>query len=175
MARNIEIKAHIESFAAFSRKVSVLTAGGPVEITQDDTFFRCDSGRLKLRTFSEDRGELIFYKRDDQNGPKESFYLISPTSSPKALRELLAQSNGQIGRVEKKRTLFLFGRTRIHLDRVKDLGDFIELEVVLQDGEPAEVGIAEAHAVMDQLGIDSSRLIEGAYIDLLTIAINKGC
>ena len=167
MARNIEIKAAIESVAALIPKVAAFDTEEPVEITQYDTFFRCAHGRLKLRVFSDDRGELIFYHRADRQGPKESFYLITQTSSPKELRELLSQSNGQVGRVEKNRTLFFAGRIRIHLDRVKDLGDFIEIEVVLKDGEAIEAGIAEAHALMEQLGVKSSQLIEGAYVDLL--------
>ena len=167
MARNIEIKARIESVAALIPRAAALATEGPVEINQDDTFFRCDTGRLKLRVFSEERGELIFYRRANQRGPKESFYLLSPTSSPVGLRELLSQSNGQVGRVEKRRTLFLVGRTRLHLDRVKGLGDFLEIEVVLQDGETTEAGVAQAHALMEQLGVRPSQLIEGAYVDLL--------
>ncbi|MCX7050198.1 MAG: class IV adenylate cyclase [Candidatus Sumerlaeota bacterium] len=167
MARNIEIKARIESVEALIPKAAALAAEGPVEIAQDDTFFRCEGGRLKLRIFCDDRGELIFYRRPDQQGPKECFYLIAPTCSPNTLRELLSQSNGQVGRVEKRRTLFIAGRTRIHLDCVKHLGDFLEIEVVLKDGEPIEAGIAEAHALLERLGVESSQLIEGAYIDLL--------
>ena len=55
----------------------------------------------------------------------------------------------------------------MHLDRVEGLGDLMELEVVLGDGEPAEAGVAEAHALMARLGIDAGRLVEGAYVDLL--------
>lgn len=168
MARNVEIKARIDSISSLRPKVAALATEGPFEIDQDDTFFRCENGRLKLRAFSEDRGELIFYRRPDQQGPKESFYLLSPTSSPATLREVLSQSYGQIGRVEKHRTLFLVGRTRVHLDRVKGLGDFLELEVVLRDDEPSEAGIAEAYDLMERLGVNRDQLIEAAYVDLLT-------
>jgi adenylate cyclase class IV len=167
MARNIEIKARIDGIAELARKVRAIATAGPTEIVQDDTFFDCDAGRLKLRAFPDERGELIFYRRADQQGPKESFYLISPTLSPCSLREVLSLAYGQRGRVEKRRMLFLVGRTRIHLDQVKGLGEFLELEVVLNDGEPPEAGIAEANALMEQLGIDPSQLIEGAYLDLL--------
>ena len=70
--------------------------------------------------------------------------------------------------MRKVRTLFLVGRTRVHLDRVEGLGDFLELEVVLADDEPAETGVAEAHALMEALGVERARLIDGAYVDLLT-------
>lgn len=170
MARNIEIKAFIESVEAVIPKAAALADKGPIEIVQDDTFFVCPNGRLKLRAFSSAEGELIFYRRPDQAGPKESFYLISPTSAPDVLRESLSLAYGQAGRVRKHRTLFLVDRTRIHLDRVEDLGHFLELEVVLSDGEPMEAGEVIAHDLMEKLGIPSSQLIEGAYVDLLNKA-----
>ncbi|HET7812665.1 MAG TPA: class IV adenylate cyclase [Steroidobacteraceae bacterium] len=167
MARNIEIKARIENVALVGPKVAELASEGPLEIAQDDTFFACDNGRLKLRAFSNDSGELIFYQRLNQAGPKESFYIRSPTSAPESLRESLSMAYGQIGRIRKYRTLYLVGRTRVHLDRVEGLGHFLELEVVLVDDESAEHGIREATDLMDRLGIQPEQLIEGAYIDLL--------
>jgi predicted adenylyl cyclase CyaB len=167
MPRNIEIKAHIESVEALAHKAAAIADEGPIEIAQDDTFFKCEAGRLKLRAFSKEEGELIFYRRANQCGPKESFYLRSPTSAPETLRESLSQAYGQAGRVQKHRTLFLVGRTRVHLDNVKDLGHFLELEVVLEEGELAEAGVREAHSLMARLGVDPSHLVEGAYVDLL--------
>jgi predicted adenylyl cyclase CyaB len=166
MARNIEIKAHIESVDSLALKVAAIASEGPIEIEQDDTFFRCDNGRLKLRALASDQGELIFYRRADQHGPKESFYLRSPTSAPEVLRDALSMAYGAVGRIRKHRTLYLVGRTRIHLDRVEGLGHFLELEVVLGDEEPAEAGVREAHSLMEKLGIHPSQLIEGAYVDL---------
>jgi adenylate cyclase class IV len=167
MARNIEIKARIENIESVTRKAAMLADKGPIEIAQDDTFFACPNGRLKLRTFSPAEGELIFYIRPDQAGPKESFYLISPTSTPDSLRETLSRAYGQAGRVRKRRTLFLAGRTRIHIDRVENLGDFLELEVALSEGETAQSGEAVARDLMGKLGISRDQLIEGAYADLL--------
>lgn len=171
MPRNIEIKARIDSVELLAARAAVLADSGPVEILQDDTFFHCDRGRLKLRMFSPDAGELIFYRRADQTGPKESFYVRSPTASPATLREALALAWGEAGRVRKRRQLFMAGRTRIHLDEVQGLGDFIELEVVLREGEPVEDGVREAQALMDHLGVDRACLVQGAYVDLLRAAV----
>lgn len=167
MARNVEIKARIENVAALTPTVAALATEGPIEIAQDDTFFACDTGRLKLRAFANDSGELIFYQRVNQAGPKESFYIRSPTSSPETLRESLSLAYGQIGRIRKYRTLFLVGRTRVHLDRVEGLGHFLELEVMLVGDESTEQGIREASELMDKLGIRPEQLIEGAYLDLM--------
>jgi predicted adenylyl cyclase CyaB len=171
--RNIEIKARINNLAELARKVAAIATSGPTEILQDDTFFKCDGGRLKLRAFPDGQGELIFYRRADQQGPKESFYLICPTPSSCLLREILSLAFGQSGRVEKRRTLFLVGRTRVHLDQVKHLGEFVELEVVLGGEESADAGIAEAHALMERLGVGPSQLIDGAYVDLLKKASKR--
>jgi adenylate cyclase class IV len=167
MPRNIEIKAAIPSSEALARRMAAIADQGPFELDQDDTFFRCESGRLKLRTFSSQAGELIFYRRADRPGPKESFYTLSPTCAPDTLRECLSLAYGQVGRVRKHRTLFLVGRTRVHLDDVQDLGHFLELEVVLREDEPPEAGIHEAHELMARLGVQPAQLVEGAYLDLL--------
>jgi predicted adenylyl cyclase CyaB len=167
MKRNIEIKARIDNIEGLAAKVRELADKGPVELFQDDTFFHCSSGRLKLRTLSSTEGQLIFYNRPDQAGPKESAYLISPTASPDTLREVLSRAYGETGRVRKQRTLFLIGRTRVHLDQVEGLGCFLELEVVLGEGEPSGNGESEALDLLGKLGISSSQLVEKAYVDLL--------
>jgi len=98
MARNVEIKSRIASVEALVARVDALGSKGPMEIEQDDTFFRCESGRLKLRDFLDGSGELTFYRRSDQSGPKESFYLRSATSTPAVLRESLSLAYGQASR-----------------------------------------------------------------------------
>jgi predicted adenylyl cyclase CyaB len=167
MPRNIEIKARIEDAQALEAAAAAIADRDPIEIEQDDTFFRCDDGRLKLRVFADGTGELIFYRRPNALGPKESSYWLSPTASPDSLRQLLTLAYGQLGRVRKRRILYLAGRTRIHVDRVEQLGNFLELEVVLAEDEPADSGVSEATALMRRLHIQPEQLIESAYIDLL--------
>lgn len=170
MARNVEIKARIDSLDALLPRALACADGPPEAIAQDDTFFHCAQGRLKLRVFADGRGELIAYQRPDASGPKTSDYAIAPVADPDALRATLARALGVGGRVVKQRTLLRVGRTRVHLDRVDGLGDFMELEVVLRDGENADDGVAEAHELLRRLEVDASRLVPGAYVDLLRAA-----
>ena len=166
-SRNVEIKARISSVEALVPRVAALADRGPVEIDQDDTFFVCERGRIKLRALSATEGQLIFYRRANQAGPKESRFVISPTASPDSLRDALTLAYGSAGRVRKHRTLYLVGRTRVHLDRVESLGHFLELEVVLAEGESPDAGVKEARALMTALGLANDQLIDGAYVDLL--------
>jgi predicted adenylyl cyclase CyaB len=166
MARNVEIKAKIEEVAPLLERVQAVSESGPLEIDQDDTFFRCPSGRLKLRELSSSEGQHIFYERPDCAGPKESRYFICPTTQPGALRETLTLALGIVGRVRKRRLSYLVRNTRIHIDEVEGLGHFLELEVVLADGESVEAGQAVAHDLRSKLGISAQALIAGAYVDM---------
>jgi len=138
-----------------------------VIIEQEDVFFPCRQGRLKLRILAPDHGELIFYHRPDQAGPKTSTYGISRTTEPDQLRLVLGQSLGEGAVVRKTRRLFMVGRTRVHLDAVEGLGDFLELEVVLDDDEVTDSGEREAADLMARLQVPVTALVEGAYVDLL--------
>ena len=168
MPSNIEIKARAEDFAR-KRELAERLAGGPPEtVRQQDTFFPCASGRLKLRRLAADRGELIAYRRDDVAGTKQSDYLLYRTAEPAALRGVLAEALGTGKVVTKTRLLYLVGQTRVHLDEVEGLGTFLELEVVLTEGQAAEEGHRVAREIMAALEVREEDLVEGAYADLLT-------
>jgi adenylate cyclase class IV len=94
----------------------------------------------------------------------------APTSEPAALREALSRAHGVIGCVRKTRWLLRVAQTRVHLDRVHGLGDFMELEVVLQGDQSAADGEAIAEALMVGLGVIASQRLAGAYLDLLLTA-----
>lgn len=167
MAQNVEIKAHTIDFVAQCKIARSLSGEEPEVINQKDIFFNVPKGRLKLRVFTQDRAELIYYLRSDQHGPKISQYEISKTNDPEGLKNILKSAYGIRNTVVKTRHLYMSGRTRIHLDKVDSLGEFIELEVVLSDSDQLTDGEKEAQKLMKQLGIKDNQLIEVAYVDLL--------
>ncbi len=167
MPTNIEFKARIHDFAAASDTASALAGSPPTIIVQEDVFFQCGKGRLKLRILGERQGELIHYLRDDVSGPKQSFYTVVPTSAPHELRLLLSAALGETIVVRKTRAIYLLGSTRIHLDKVERLGEFMEVEVVLEEGQAAEQGEEIATDLLRRFGIRESDLIATAYADLL--------
>jgi len=169
MSRNIEVKARVDDVGLLKGRIAVLSDQPPVQITQDDVFFACPDGRIKLRFLSEGQGELISYKRANQAGPKESVYFVYRTDAPGQLLAVMSLVYPQIGRVRKQRTIFMIGRTRVFVDQVEGLGDFMELEVVMRDDEPSQRGVEEAELLIDKLGLAQSQRIEVAYVDLLRI------
>ena len=167
MARNVEIKARVHDLDATRRRAAALAQGPSELISQVDTFFVVPRGRLKVRQFGDGSGELIAYDRADEAGPKQSSYIVASSADAHALCAALARALAVRGRVVKRRELYLVGRTRVHLDEVERLGAFLELEVVLQDGEPMEAGEREARDLMRRLGVEAKDLVTGAYLDLL--------
>jgi adenylate cyclase class IV len=176
VARNVEIKARIVSVEALLPEARALADGDAERIEQDDCFYRVPHGRLKLRRFADGSGELIHYERPDLAGARTSQYVRAATRDPAALHEALVRAlgpQGVLGRVRKRRWLLMSGQTRIHLDRVEGLGDFVELEVVLREDQDAAEGERIAQALMEALGLaDPARAprIAGAYLDLLAAA-----
>ncbi|VXC57566.1 Adenylate cyclase [Burkholderia sp. 8Y] len=168
MARNIEIKARAHQFDQLRERAAALATDAPLVFRQQDFFYDVPTGRLKLRQFDDGTpSELIFYQRDDRDGPKVSYYSRSPVTNPEAMHALLAQALSTRGIVSKERHVFLVGRTRIHLDRVDGLGDFVELEVLLGQDDDEAGGEAEAHAMFERLGVGQADLVPVAYVDLL--------
>jgi predicted adenylyl cyclase CyaB len=167
MPRNIEIKARLSQVEEQRARAALLAEGDPEVIVQEDVFFHVPQGRLKLRRLSPTHGELIFYERANQTGPKISTYMLVETDRPEQLKAVLAAAHGIRNTVRKTRQLYRVGRTRIHIDHVESLGHFLELEVVLGELEDPGIGAREAHDLMQQLGISAMQLVEGAYVDLL--------
>jgi len=169
MATNIEIKARVDDFAALKERAAFLSDQPVAIILQEDTFFNTAKGRLKLRVQGPGRGSLIYYERPDQDGPKRSDYHLAETHDPDGLKKTLSLALGVRGVVRKTRYLYMAGQTRIHLDDVEGLGHFMELEVVMQDGQRDAEGQAIAKDLMHRLGIRKDALLEGAYMDLIEI------
>jgi predicted adenylyl cyclase CyaB len=110
---------------------------------------------------------LIYYLRSDQEGPKRSDYHIFETPDPENLKRILQLAYGIRGVVRKTRYLYIVGQTRLHLDNVEGLGQFMELEVVMQEAQSDAVGQKIAEGLMSSLGVEKGDLLEGAYMDLI--------
>lgn len=165
--KNIEIKTPLAERAQTEEKL--LSIGANLEWTrkQVDTFFNAPSGWLKLREVEGCPCELISYRRSvEDSGPRESDYDILRLEAAHELSSVLEHSLGILGIVEKQRALWLYRNTRVHLDRVKGLGDFLELETVLA-GIDAGEGTAESEEVIGLLELNKELFISVPYLELL--------
>ncbi|PHR96386.1 MAG: adenylate cyclase [Blastopirellula sp.] len=167
MPSNIEIKLAVSDRSSLESLVQPLADSGPELLVQEDIFFCTDSGRLKLRIINQEYAELIHYHRPNIAGIRQSVYVRTPVPEPDALQAILAETMGQLGIVRKRRTLYLIGQTRVHLDEVEQLGSFLELEVVLKEGQASEAGEQIATQLLEKLQLSNEPLIAGAYLELI--------
>ena len=139
-------------------------------LEQKDTYFQVPEGRLKLREEGE-RAELIFYRRPDRAGPRTSEYEIVPVESATALADLLGDALGVVSVVMKRRRLYLFGSVRIHIDSVMSLGDFLEFEAVMDQGDEEEAAAADMliARLMKEFSVSPEDLVGQSYCDLLRL------
>lgn len=167
---NLEIKARVSAWGATRRAVQHLATRRVGMQIQTDTYFHCRHGRLKLREIVGRPAQLIWYERPDTSEPKTSRYYLIEIGDPETLRAALSAALGVRGAVKKRREIYLYRNVRIHLDHVEGLGEFLELEAVVEPQgcwDEADRLLAD---LMERLEIDPAALLQSSYSDLLAAA-----
>lgn len=162
---NIEIKARCENP---DRIRDILRSQKAEFIGMDhqvDTYFKVDSGRLKLRE-GDIENYLVFYVRKDQAGPKQSNVSLFETQPGSSLKTVLTNALGVLTIVDKKRELYAIGNVKFHIDVVESLGDFVEIEA-RGDASEADKLRKQCRSYMELFGIADKDLVDVSYSDLL--------
>lgn len=165
--RNIELKLRVVSLEPFRLAARCLGLRQLADEWQRDTYFRCASGRLKLREFRDRQAELIWYRRADQAEARASDYQIVPVSAAAELTQLLEQACGLRCVVVKHREVWLYHNVRLHLDRVQRLGEYVELESVVGPEVDEPLAWRRLRALLDQLPLADCPIESRSYADLL--------
>ena len=178
MATNLEFKAQCQSLESFYPRLADLNATHRETVHQIDTYFyvtmeKCglesETGepRLKLREASGwSEGWLIYYERPNRKVSRYSQYQLCEIVDPSTFKALLTAALGVKTVVKKQRELWMFNHTRIHLDTVADLGQFVELETVFQ-GQTKTEAVDEHQHVKTILRLDTADPVAVSYSDLI--------
>lgn len=165
MPTNLEIKAKYSSLSQARRISRTLGARFGGTLKQTDTYFKVKHGRLKLREINQKELELIYYRRENRRRSRYSDYSVIDLQKQEAAKRVLNSLFETLVVVKKKRELFLYKNSRIHIDFVAGLGGFVEFEVMVVRGK------RQAQQLMTFLrtkfGIDASMLVAGSYSDIL--------
>ena len=164
---NIEIKCRYKDLKQvrniLKHKGAVLCGRG----RQIDTYYKVPKGRLKIRKCKFENN-LIYYEREDLTGPKHSRVMIVDLEKNPEIEEIIKKLFDVLIVVDKQRELYSISNLRFHIDKVKGLGNFVEIEVVDKTGD---VGLrklnSQCNHYMKLLKIDKSDLIDSGYSDLL--------
>jgi adenylate cyclase, class 2 len=163
---NIEIKARSNNHEKIRK---ILQTGNARFIGTDhqvDSYFNVNSGRLKLREGNIENA-LIHYKRDDRDEPKESDVILYQNGRNSLLKELLTRALGVSVVVDKEREIYFIDNVKFHLDNVKELGEFVEIEAIGNDDSESENLMKQCKFYLNLFGIAKEDLIPHSYSDML--------
>jgi predicted adenylyl cyclase CyaB len=162
MAFNLELKIKVPSHQKFISILKVIGAENKGILKQKDIYYKVKDGLLKLRIESKTY-TLIKYLRDEKGKRWSNYELLKlEGKNPEKYLESFLKVDTV---VEKKRKLFLYKNTRIHLDEVKGLGKFLELETLFSgDRKDATKRFDE---IVDILKLDLSKQIRASYKNLI--------
>ena len=165
--RNIEVKAHDPDPERSLAVCLELGAEDHGVLVQRDTYFKATTGRLKLREEQPGGATLIQYDRPDAARARLSSYRLVLVEDPDGLRTSLDAALGTLVVVEKERRLFIHEGVRIHLDRVRDLGAFVELEGVAPADSDLEPEREKVARLQEALGVEPDQVLTDSYSDQL--------
>ena len=136
-------------------------------LKQKDTYYLVGVSRLKVRE-ETNQTHVIYYKRANTEQSKDSRYFIVsvPKSVTGVVKTVFKSVFGSKKVVEKQRDLYVHENTRIHLDSVKNLGEFLELETVVGDERKYADYTKEHEDVINMLGLNLYPKIAMSYSDL---------
>ena len=164
---NIEVKAKYsnqEQIKNILRSRNAIFVGTDHQV---DTYFKVNHGRLKLRE-GDIENYLIFYEREDRMGPKQSKVILFKTETDQTLKNILIKSLGVSVVVDKRREIYFIDNVKFHIDNVKNLGSFIEIEAIDEDGF---FGIGkllnQCQYYLELFEIPENDLVDSSYSDLL--------
>ena len=163
--RNLEAKFPLDDSRKARDRAVVIGYRQRSVLRQRDTFFRCASGKLKLRE-EEGRAMLIYYGRRTADSLQLSTYEIVEIVDPENTRAMLAAALGVIAEVRKERTVLMRANVRLHLDRVEELGEFGEIEAVIPEGSDPECSRAAVDELLVALQVSRETLIDVSYFEL---------
>ncbi|MFA7227698.1 MAG: class IV adenylate cyclase [Melioribacteraceae bacterium] len=162
MPLNLELKIQVDSHAEIISKLKKIGAEDKGMLIQKDIYYKVKNGLLKLRVENKTY-TLIKYLRDEKGKRWSNYELLRLDG--KNPEKYISEIFDIAVVVEKKRRFYLYKNTRVHLDSVKNLGGFLELETLLVGNKnDAQKRFDEMVRLLD---LDLRRQIRSSYKDLM--------
>ena len=162
MPLNLELKLKVNSHSKLISALKSANAENRGILKQKDIYFKIKKGILKLRVENK-TFTLIKYFRDEKGKRWSNYELLKleGANPEKYLRQIFDVEVV----VVKKRNVWLYNNTRVHLDEVKGLGKFLELETLfISTRKDAESRFKDTITL---LNLDLSGQIRASYKNLL--------
>jgi adenylate cyclase class 2 len=168
-SRRFELKARDADPARTAAACRSLGAQPGAEVIQRDTYFQGPRGRLRVRQ-EEGGGAQLYADERNVHAGQASRHWLFDLGDPEALVQAFTTSLGVEAVVVKERRLLFWEGLRIHLDDVRGLGHFIELQSNPVDKKELRIDRAKSVAVRHAFGLEDIDLIDADYRELVLAA-----
>lgn len=163
--QNVECKYELRDYS-LARSIALATDCTFIAtLKQKDTYYRLTTGRLKRRECIGEPPEYIFYDRPNDARPRVSSFMVY--SESEAQTRFGSTPLPAWRSVRKVRELFMFENVRIHLDKVEDLGDFLEFEALVSPSHHMSHCHAAVALLRDRFSPALGEPLSVSYVDLL--------
>ena len=167
MHLNVEIKARCANPENLRKILKEKNARFVGLDHQVDTYFIVKKGRLKLREGNIENS-LIFYERPNQAGPKNSEVHLCKCGPDPNLKSVLSASLGVFKIVDKKREIYFIENVKFHIDEVKTLGHFVEIEAIDKHGNIGREKLnQQCEFYLNLFEIKGGDLVKVSYSDMV--------
>lgn len=170
----IEVKAHVDDARKMERAIIALGAT-PIGIQgQADTYYNALHRNFEktdeaLRIRVEDGDAFLTYKGpkiDKVSKTRQEFQTV--INEPETMGNILSSLGFfPVATVTKRRKNYRLGDFFISLDEVRNLGNFIEIEISVKDSKNYQEKVESIFKFIEKLGINRDDTIRSSYFEMI--------
>lgn len=169
----IELKIPLKNPKKFEGEIARLDAKFIREETHEDHYFQHPCRNFKssdeaLRLRISDLGIVLSYK-----GPKLSQEIkmrreieVSVSDFNSITRILRALGFIEVATIHKQRKIYKYADYKIAVDKVYELGDYVEIETIVNSMEEKDYRISDLRELADKLGLSIKDNIVKSYLEI---------
>lgn len=166
----IELRAKVNNSTQIRRRITNFVGSKPKVSNQKDIYLKHSKDKERLLVFRtrETSGKSLFTIKAKNKGGKDHAWLEyeTPLNNPKKLRSiLLANGFENVVSLTKTRCSWKMKGMEINLDIIKELGTFIEAEVIAQPSQK-DKALKRIESVLEKLNIGHKDIIHKGYVQL---------
>ena len=164
MYKDYTIKARISSSSLFEHKLNQLRSTFLGVDQQTDTYFETTIGKLKLREGTIEN-LITHYERKAVQGAEKTTVFRYDVNPTKEDIEKLKSSHQQLGVIKKERKIYFLDHIKVHLDKLPNGEEFIELEAIDRLNQFTDEELKQQCLdLKNRLGISESEVMQTGYL-----------
>ncbi len=173
----IEVKVKLDSDEKLKKSIEKLGAAWSATKTQVDAYYKYHTqvdeiekpGSFILRVRRDAKNKVTYKAFTDRRGVWEEYETV--IEDPEAMEKIL-QKTGFVNvlTLHKKRTSAKYQQFSLEIDEIEELGNFLEAEIIGEDGEKLQ---AEINEFFLSLGLDSKNIDRRGYPEMYFEARGK--